>query len=125
MSPENAMKLTEEFPLLYEGEGEFHFECEDGWYDIIHDLSAEIEHMNLTNALFCRAVQVKEKFGALRFYATADGDPKVSALIQAATNESAKTCERCGAPGALRDRAWLKTWCEKCNSADMAKASRR
>jgi hypothetical protein len=39
---------------------------------------------------------------------------RIDALIDAAEEESARTCEECGAPGLLRQsgRGWLRTTCE-------------
>ena len=125
MSPELASKLTADFPLLYAGEGVFSFECKDGWYDIIRELSEKLEHLNRTTGLSCVASQVKEKFGTLRFYCTDEDAPPALVLIQSAMNKSAVTCERCGEPGNLREGGWLKTLCDKCFCEWLSEASRR
>lgn len=58
------------------------------------------------------AVQVKEKFGTLRFYV--DGGNEVThAMINMAESMSARTCEKCGAPGKLRGKTWLYTACDE------------
>jgi hypothetical protein len=67
------------------------------------------------------AVQVKEKFGTLRFYV--DGGNEVThAMINMAESMSARTCEKCGAPGKLRGKTWLYTACdehtEECDKFD-------
>ena len=43
-------------------------------------------------------LQVKEKFGGLRFYANYNNEA-TSSLIEAAAIESFYTCEVCGRPG--------------------------
>ena len=44
---------------------------------------------------------------------------RIEALIEEAERTSARTCERCGAPGSLHEnRGWLQTLCEPCASAD-------
>jgi hypothetical protein len=48
-----------------------------------------------------RVEQVKEKFGCLRFY-TNTCTELIQALIEAAEDESLRTCEVCGQPGAFR-----------------------
>jgi len=60
----------------------------------------------------CRATQVKEKYGTLRFYMsrqTTEMDP----IIAKAERKSAKTCEVCGKPGKLRGSGWLYTACAR------------
>ena len=58
------------------------------------------------------AVQVKEKFGTLRFYYSG-GNEYVSGLVAMAESMSGVTCERCGTLGKLRGRGWIKTLCEQ------------
>lgn len=58
------------------------------------------------------AVQVKEKFGALRFYANG-GDEKAQAYIEFAEAMSCRTCEECGAPGKTRNGGWVRTLCDR------------
>ena len=58
------------------------------------------------------AVQVKEKFGTLRFYVNG-GDDATHALINMAESMSARTCETCGAPGKLRGQSWVYTACDE------------
>ena len=58
------------------------------------------------------AVQVKEKFGTLRFYYSG-GDEFVAGLVAMAESMSGVTCERCGTPGRLQGRGWIKTLCEQ------------
>jgi hypothetical protein len=65
-----------------------------------------------------RVIQVKEKFGTLRFYTS--GDPQwYQDLISYYEGRSAETCERCGADGKVRsDRYWILTLCDDCNALD-------
>jgi hypothetical protein len=58
------------------------------------------------------AVQVKEKFGTLRFYYSG-GNEYVSGLVAMAESMSGVTCERCGTPGRLQGRGWIRTLCEQ------------
>lgn len=92
-------------------------ECGDGWADIldrlffgienrIKDLGQDIGSSNL------RILQIKEKFGELRFYYQSNID--FSDLIEAAVEESARTCEECGKPGALSSNGrWLMVRCDE------------
>jgi hypothetical protein len=61
------------------------------------------------------ATQVKEKFGALRFYARG-GDAETAAMIQLAQALSSVTCEECGNPGRIRNHGWMKTRCDSCDA---------
>ena len=58
-----------------------------------------------------RASQVKQKFGALRFYMTTSTD-KMEQAIEDFTLISSKVCEVCGQVGMLRGGPWLETLCE-------------
>ena len=57
------------------------------------------------------AVQVKEKYGTLRFYMHYSTE-EMEDLIHEAEKQSAKTCETCGQPGVLRGPGWYFTACE-------------
>lgn len=57
------------------------------------------------------AVQVKEKFGTLRFYYSG-GDDRVDGMVRMAESMSAVTCEDCGAPGTTGGSRWITTLCE-------------
>ena len=59
------------------------------------------------------AVQVKEKFGTLRFYYNG-GSSYIHGLVAMAEAMSARTCESCGASATLSKGGWLKTMCQPC-----------
>jgi hypothetical protein len=88
-------------------------DCGKGWYDIITALDADLREIYPDY----RVVQVKEKFGTLRYYI--DGVPNelfdaIYARIGQAERESSITCETCSGPGELRNNGWLKTLCDTC-----------
>jgi hypothetical protein len=56
-------------------------------------------------------VQVKEKFGTLRFYIQAGTDEHYN-YISFAESMSGRTCETCGSPGKRLGRGWIYTACE-------------
>lgn len=59
------------------------------------------------------AIQVKEKFGSLRFYYRG-GDLYIRALTDMAEAMSHYTCETCGNPGEIDDENdWLKCRCKE------------
>ena len=98
----------------------FGFECDIGWYDIIHKLLLDIEkemhnwtHDEITNF---HVTQVKEKFGGLRFYVAGvpvSGQATVYHLIGEAESKSYHICEICSKPGKIRKTAWLQTLCHE------------
>lgn len=121
MNSENTKKLYDDFPDLYKQHTWpmtqtcmcWNFECRDGWFQIIYDLSKALTELNQG----VEAVQVKEKFGTLRFYA--NGYSKdVEYLIDKACGLSAKTCEVCGTTEKVTrndaDGYWIQTLCKKC-----------
>jgi len=121
VNAKNTAYLIGRYPILYQGHEwpltqnlmAFGFECGDGWFKIIDQLSADITLLDEKNGTTTIAVQVKEKFGALRFYVEFGSDA-VYDLIDAAEEESLKTCEMCGEPGELRGVGWVSTMCDKC-----------
>ncbi|HEY8034705.1 MAG TPA: hypothetical protein VIF37_03850 [Methylobacter sp.] len=84
------------------------FACGDGWYDLIDTVSILlIRHQPDT----C-AVQVKEKFGGLRFYHSSCDD-YACGIVSMAERISLITCDVCGVPAdVLLINGWLVTRCE-------------
>lgn len=88
------------------------FECGDGWYTLIHDLCQSImTHCSTTGDPVPVAVQVKEKYGGLRFYVD-DATDHVQKIIDHYERISDGICEVCGEPGTARDDGWLTTRCD-------------
>ncbi len=127
MNQENTLKLLNAFPGLYRG---FYkpmtetcmccgFECADGWFQIIWDLSVAIEgearKEGRTESNWPEVAQVKEKYGTLRFYMH-DASDVMFDLAQEAEEKSGHACETCGAPGQTYDDAWINTSCAPCHS---------
>jgi hypothetical protein len=82
-------------------------ECDNGWYNLIEDMLAQLQTRNPT----CKITTIKEKFGTLRVYGnfSEDGAP----IISAARATSNSTCEVCGDEGSLRNiRGWFRTICD-------------
>lgn len=127
MRQEFDERLCQEFPNLYgDRNGDktqtlmcWGFSHGDGWFNIIYELSQKLEAAILKlpeeERASYRAVQVKEKFGTLRFYMSNWTDEMVEA-IREAEERSVSTCEGCGAPGELRKGSWVHTYCDACEA---------
>jgi hypothetical protein len=128
MNAEHTKHLIEKYPVLYQGHKlpitqnlmSFGFEHGDGWFVLLDNLSALITLLDKRDGSETIAVQVKEKFGALRFYVQAGSDA-IFDLIDKAEDESSRTCEMCGEPGELRGVGWVSTMCDKCWAKTQAK----
>ena len=105
----------------------FGFEHDDGWFDIIDTLCHTIQHhldwkrgldefKSLSEEEWDEshqtvAVQVKEKWGGLRFYVNSS-DHYIDGAIALAESLSLRTCEICGSPGKPRGGGWVRTLCD-------------
>jgi len=117
MNKKNTETLLKDFPKLYrqyylpmtETCMNWGFDCGDGWFDLIYDLSQKLEIASPTT----EATQVKQKYGGLRFYnngTTEDGEK----LVRDAEQKSYHTCEECGKKGKLiNDLPWIQTLCKE------------
>lgn len=119
MNLNNMDRLIEDYPNLYGSQ--FYFECGDGWFEIIKDLSEKLSKLKGIKAL-----QVKEKFGGLRFYfqAAYKSQDLIEAenLIREAEERAMKTCEVCGFEGKLRtDIGWIRVLCDTHHKEVLAK----
>lgn len=115
MTDEEMDRLREAFPVLWQNcSGPW---CGSGWFDLLMATSWAISRANPTAVL----VQVKEKFGGLRIYASSGtwGNPcnrDSDQVIDYAERLSLSICEECSEPGRLVKRGgyWLKTLCGCC-----------
>jgi ribosomal protein L37AE/L43A len=132
MNQKNTKELLESFPQLYWQHSLpctqtamcWLFECDDGWNDLIWRLSEEIAPLvdNYNNSLAKEdfnkerfgVVQVKTKFGGLRYY-TNWSIKEIDDIIEKYEIESYSTCEFCGKPGTQRGGGWIYTLCDECH----------
>lgn len=124
---EQGMKAS--YPELCDRIG---YEIGPGWYGLVGNLISQIHNHVKSNNCFRerllkknehnqpipeymewpRIQQIKEKFGALRFYC--DGtDQYINGLIDMAESMSASICEKCGNVGHTRAGGWLVTLCDQ------------
>ena len=107
----------------------FGFECSDGWFSLVKNLCEDISQYFITKhggiPEDFSVLQVKEKFGGLRFYIS--GAPaEVHDIIRDAELESYYICEHCGkvCPKYVKggeyvsfhrdDLPWVLTLCDSC-----------
>jgi len=81
MKPELDEALCRDFPILYQDRTgdptktcmRMGFACGDGWEPIIRELSEHLEKTSVKYNIKIKAVQIKEKFGYMRFYYRIEG----------------------------------------------------
>lgn len=86
----------------------FGWEIGKGWHPLVKELIEDLQKLGWDGTI----LQIKEKFGGLRFY-IAGGSDEVWDRIERAEKESFTICEECGEPGQLRKRSWIRTLCDK------------
>jgi hypothetical protein len=131
MRKELEQKLVERWPQWFDTEGDIRhtampdgFTHDDGWFGILWRLCEDLEPLIAGHEF--EVLQVKEKFGGLRFYVRLDGlrlshaDDAISRRIGAAVEESFHTCEICGQPGKLREDYWITTVCDEHDASARA-----
>ena len=90
----------------------------EGWWPIIESLCADIQHYikwkNKDEEIVPQVVvmQIKEKFGGLRFYYDG-GDERIRGMVTTAESWAEKTCEDCGVPATKKTQGWIKNVCDK------------
>jgi len=131
MKAELQQKLFEKYPKIFRQKDLdmkqtamcWGIECRDGWYTLIDSLCGklqwDIDH-NSHNEKYkhqIEAVQVKEKFGGLRFYVNGASDAQYG-VIDFAESMSYHICEICGTTNNVsqNDSCWIETLCESCRN---------
>ena len=134
MRKELEQRLVERWPTWFNTEGDIRctamprgFEHDDGWFDILWRLCEDLEPLvaefeEAGGAKF-EVLQVKEKFGSLRFYVNCRRNEAIRQRIGIAADESFRTCEVCGQPGTLREDRWIKTLCDEHTSSGTTEPS--
>lgn len=125
-------RLFLRFPIIYRGRHDKssiimqeEIACGDGWFNLLTQLSRDIEA--IANQMKMAgydddelpiALQVKEKFGGLRFY-MANETSEIRVLIEQAQRTSFLLCEMCGEDGkGFDDDGWRRTVCEACKGKE-------
>lgn len=125
MTEEHVVALCTKYPKMIRDRGKhknspinlFGFECGDGWYHLLDSLMGNIQSYldwkNREEEVVKQVVllQVKEKFGGLRFYFDG-GDSYILGLASLAESVSTHTCETCGNLAKTRSGGWVRTLCD-------------
>ncbi len=105
----DMLPVTEDHDFLKYG-----IECGPGWYNLIWDLTTTIHKYCLDNNKEpVKMLQIKEKFGGLRYYINS-GDKIIVGMIWMTEAMSHNTCEDCGEPGKKVGLVRIKTLCNGC-----------
>lgn len=116
MTQELQNALLVDFPKLYAQYNDpmsqtcmcWGFECGDGWAKLIRTISEALSKIDV------QAVQVKEKFGTLRFYVGGPDWAEADKILHE-LDTSHETCEECGNIGSMHYAGyWMKTLCKEC-----------
>lgn len=90
----------------------------DGWRiafgeQFCADIQHELDKLRPETAADFRVLQIKEKFGQLRFYTNwvTEG---IDEVIRRYENLSERTCIECGAPATKITTGWISPFCDKC-----------
>lgn len=75
----------------------------------------DIAYYGHENGIAPTILQVKEKFGTLRFY-HAGGNDFFDGMVSMAEATSSRICEQCGKPGRPRSGGWILTLCDECSN---------
>lgn len=106
--------LREECPSCF-GEWTAEIAIGDGWVPLVRTLCRYLVSMSDGQQPgVVRVLQVKEKFGGLRFYVDAPSEAE-SLVIGFAQTLSFTICESCGATDTVKvEGAWRKALCSEC-----------
>lgn len=110
-------QIEMDFPVLFRKNREM--AMGDGWYQIVYDLASAIQIeaqkacIPMNSDQYPMVVQVKEKFGTLRFYMYGANEA-MRALIDVAEEKTYTVCETCGEPGEMRPGTWYRVSCDVC-----------
>ena len=131
MKKELDEALCKEYPKIFKDRHEdmkktlmcWGFACDDGWYPLIDTLCALLmwdgSGKPVENPPV--AIQVKEKFGGLRFYVGGATDQQHN-FIMFAEVLSFKICETCGTMAdVFQTKGWIRTTCQKCEDIRTSK----
>ena len=115
MKPELANKLFDTFPKIFKQSGMIgSIDCPDSWYTIISTACYLIQQECDRTGSQVAAVQVKEKYGTLRFY-THNSSPFIDGVLDMAEEMTTLVCASCGTTKDLTPtEGYILYMCNRC-----------
>ena len=110
---EQEEQILEDMKTRIVNDWEIYFSVGPGWIPLITELHENIKALCPNYSI----IQIKEKFGGLRFYAKGLTE-EARELVHVAERLSYEICEFCGEPGNTSTDAWKITLCEICKQED-------
>jgi len=138
-------KMCADFPIIFQDRKKpmsetcmcWGFSIGRGWYSLLYNLCQKIDKLYKLTGIGVKAVQVKEKYGSLRFYTSPSFNERVKQAkenlkiddetakviveilddcVSVAEYKSDKTCAECGEHyyGKITIGGWVYDVCEKC-----------
>src|SRR5579885_1144893 len=117
MSDDKYEQLIKDYPRTL-SKVQYGISCREGWFVLLRGICAlieyEIERLPVELQEQVYAVQIKQKFGGLRFYME-HSTPKIDGAIALAEELSNNTCEVCGSTNAGHKQVggWIGTLCDE------------
>jgi hypothetical protein len=111
MDSQKTNELYEKFPHLYRertaplesSKMAWGFQCEDGWYKIIYEMSKKINKTSVEGEFAPAITEVSRNKDGTLYVETRNLTPPVADIITSATEQSRLTCEFCAyTPAFLR-----------------------
>ena len=111
MDSQKTNKLYEKFPHLYRERAAplesskmgWGFQCEDGWYKIIYEMSKKIDKISKEGEFAPAITEVSRNKDGTLYVEARNLTPPVADIITSATEQSRLTCEFCAyTPAFLR-----------------------
>ena len=135
MRQELDEKLVKKYPKIFVDRHEnikntamcWGFECSDAWYFLIDNLCEHIQsyidnnkHLNITQVV---AIQVKEKYGTLRWYYHG-GNEYIDGMVSHTKYLTGKICADCGSMADIGyTLGWITYLCRNCFTNTARKGS--
>ena len=109
-------RFTDEIPDDYDYTYTELDDMPDGWRKAFGEqMCAEIKEALGPDVDDYRVIQIKEKYGQLRWYGM-NSNEKVFEIIDKYSKLSEHTCVSCGAPATKVSLGWICPWCDTCAS---------
>lgn len=132
MTNENSKILTKRFPYLYRNSRDcpfwerppnvlpsipFEFECGDGWFALLYDLSEKLETIisaiSPTDQKRIYVLKVRSRSGRLQF-CPLELTKKMYEVVREAEAASYHICETCSGPSIVLGLGYLVNACRNC-----------